>query len=145
MLVGNNTRPLTVARPAADRRDRQSLQARELGARTVLLAVTGDIDAATASGLFDDLEAQLRGYRQVVLDLSGVEFFGAAGYSLLNRLHVYCTRASIDWVVVTGTEAQRLLRVCDPDGIFPTAANIVSAVAALARGPHRTSQLGLPS
>lgn len=145
MLVGKNTRPLTVARPTAERRERQSVRARELGDRTVLLAVTGDIDAATASGLFDDLEMQIQGYRQVVLDLSGVEFFGAAGYSLLHRLHVHCTRASIDWVVVTGIEAQRLLRVCDPDGIFPTAANIVSAVAALARGPHRTSQLGLPS
>ena len=145
MLVGKNTRPLTVARPTAERRERQSIRARELGDRTVLLAVTGDIDAATASGLFDDLEMQVQGYRQVVLDLSGVEFFGAAGYSLLHRLHVHCTRASIDWVVVTGIEAQRLLRVCDPDGIFPTAANIVSAVAALARGPHRTSQLGLPS
>lgn len=145
MLVGKNTRPLTVARPTAERRERQPLRARELGDRTVLLAVTGDIDAATASGLFDDLEMQVQGYRQVVLDLSGVEFVGAAGYSLLHRLHVHCTRASIDWVVVTGIEAQRLLRVCDPDGIFPTAANIVSAVAALARGPHRTSQLGLPS
>ena len=139
MLVTKNTRPLTAARPAADR-----VRARELGARTVLLVVTGDIDAVTASGLFDDLETHLQGYRQLVLDLSGVEFFGAAGYSLLHRLHVHCTRASIDWVVVTGTEAQRLLRVCDPDGIFPTEANIVSAMAALARGPHRTSQLGLP-
>lgn len=145
MLVAKDTKPLTAARPLVDRRERQSLRARELGARTVLLTVTGDIDAATASGLFGDLETHLQGYRQVVLDVSGVEFFGAAGYSLLNRLHVHCTRASIDWVVVTGTEAQRLLRVCDPDGIFPTAANIVSAVAALARGPHRTSQLGLPS
>jgi anti-anti-sigma factor len=144
MLVAKDTNPLTVARPLVDRGERQALRARELGARTVLLAVTGDIDAATASGLFDDLERQIRGYRQLVLDLSGVDFFGAAGYSLLHRLHVHCTRASIDWVVVTGTEAQRLLRVCDPDGIFPTAANIVSAVAALARGPHRTSQLGLP-
>lgn len=139
MLVTKNTRPLTAARPAADR-----VRARELGARTVLLVVTGDIDAVSASGLFDDLETHLQGYRQLVLDLSGVAFFGAAGYSLLSRLHVHCTRASIDWVVVTGTEAQRLLRVCDPDGIFPTAANIVSAMAALARGPHRTSQLGLP-
>jgi len=145
VVVTKNTRPLTAARPSAERRERQSVRARELGARTVLLTVTGDIDAATASGLFDDLETHLRGYRQVVLDLSGVEFFGAAGYSLLNRLHVHCTRASIDWIVVTGTEAQRLLRVCDPDGIFPTAANIVSAMAALARGPHRTSQLGLLS
>lgn len=145
MLVANNARPLTVARSGVERPERRALRARELGAGTVLLAVTGEVDAATATGLFDDLECQMRGYRQLVLDLSGVEFFGAVGYSLLHRVHVVCTRASIDWVVVTGTEAQRLLKVCDPDEIFPTATNIVSAVAALARGPHRTSQLGRPS
>ena len=37
--------------------------------------------------------------------------------------------------------AMDLLRVCDPDGTLPAAANIVSAAATLARGPHRTPQL----
>ena len=71
------------------------------------------------------------------------DFFSATGYSTLHRLQVYCVRASIDWVLIAGREVRRLLRICDPDGLFPIADNIVSAVAALARGPHRTSQLSL--
>jgi hypothetical protein len=48
-------------------------------------------------------------------------------------VHSRCARAGVDWVLVAGPEVDRLLRVCDPDGILPTAPNIVSAVATLAR------------
>jgi hypothetical protein len=34
-----------------------------------------------------------------------------------------------------------VLRVCDPEGSLNTAGNIVSGVAALARGPHTHLQL----
>lgn len=128
-----------IAAPAPDHRD--SVRTRALGPTTVLVAVTGDVDAAAAPALFDRIEGLLRRYSQLVLDLSGVGFFGTAGYSLLHRLDVFCTRVSVDWALVPGTEVARLLRVCDPDHPFPAAANIVSAVAALARGPHRTPQL----
>ena len=122
---------------------RHTVRARELTATTVLVAASGQIDAATGPDLFDRIEVRLRGYRQLVLDLSQVDFFGTAGYSLLHRVDSLCSRSAVDWVLVDGAEVHRLLRVCDPDGIFPTAGNIVSAVAALARGPHRTSPLGI--
>lgn len=114
---------------------------RQLGSTTVLCAVTGDIDAASAPVLLDRIQALLTGYHQMVLDLSDLRFFGTAGYTLLHRLEVFATRSSRDWVVVGGPEVQRLLRVCDPEHTFPVASNIVSAVATLARGPHRTPQL----
>ncbi len=123
MLVANNTR----------RRGADPVRAQELSDRTVLITVTGGIDASSAPDLCERIQRQATGYRQVVLDLSEVDFFGTAGYSLLHRMHVRCAGAAIDWVLVTGREVQRLLRVCDPDGILPTAANIVSAVATLAR------------
>lgn len=138
-----NPRTVTITCPARRRGNRQQVGARKLGPTTVLLAVAGEVDAATAPDLFDVIESGLRGYHQLVLDLSRVGFFGAAGFSLLHRLHVHCLRASIDWVVLTGPAVQRLLKICDPDGTVPAAANIVSAVAALARGPHRTPQLGV--
>lgn len=114
---------------------------RELGPSTVLLAVVGDVDAAAAPTLFDRVIHLISGYKQLVLDLSQVSFFSTAGYSLLHRLDVFCTRASVDWALVVGPEVARLLRVCDPERTFPAAANIVSAAATLARGPHRTPQL----
>lgn len=118
---------------------------RELGPDTVLLAVHGDIDAALTPGLFARIAARLGTYRQVVLDLSGVTFFGTTGYSALLELRAHCSRRGIEWVMVTGPEVRRLLRACEAADcttpFAPTAANIVSAVATLARGPHRVSLL----
>jgi len=116
---------------------------RELGPATVLLTILGDIDAAEAPTLLDRIVHRMTGYSQLLLDLSKLSFFDSAGYSLLHRLDVFCTRASVDWALVVGSEVMRLLQACDPDHVFLTAPNIVSAAARLARGPHRTPQLSV--
>ena len=117
------------------------VRSRELSRSTVLVTVSGEVDASTAAKLCARIEREVAGYRQLVLDTSEVEFFGTAGYSLLHRLHSRCAGAAVDWVLVAGPEVQRLLRVCDPDGMLPTSANIVSAVATLARGSQQVNQL----
>ena len=133
MLVASNAIPLAVPRTTPISAAPEPVRARELSATTVLVAAFGEIDAASAGGLSENIENHLTGYRQLVLDLSRLEFFGTAGYSVLHRVHSRCARTGVDWVLVPGTEVERLLRVCDPDGMLPTAPNIVSAVAALAR------------
>lgn len=134
MLVANNAIPLaTIPRSAGAPAGADVIRTRELSATTILLAAFGDIDAASATDLSERIERHAAGYRQLVLDLSRLEFFGTAGYSVLHRVNSRCARTGVDWVLVPGPEVRRLLRVCDPDGILPTAPNIVSAVAALAR------------
>jgi anti-anti-sigma factor len=133
MLVARTTRPLAFPRSAGRHTVPDLVRARKLSATTVLVAAVGEIDAASADNLSEGIERHLTGYRQLVLDLSRLAFFSAAGYSVLNRVHSGCARAGIGWVLVPGPEVARLLRVCDPDGILPTAPNIVSAVATLAR------------
>jgi anti-anti-sigma factor len=132
MLMARTETPLpvprAVAKPGAD-----LVRARELSASTVLVAAFGEIDAASATDLSERIERHVGGYRQLVLDLSRLTFCGTAGYSVLHRVHSRCLRSAVDWVLVPGKEVERLLRVCDPDGILPTAPNIVSAVATLAR------------
>lgn len=123
MLVANHTRPGATA----------PVRSRELSGTCILVSTTGNVDACTAPDLCEKIQRHAAGYRQLVLDLSAVEFFGTAGYSLLHRMHARCAQVGVDWVLVAGPEVQRLLRVCDPDAILPTASNIVSAVAALAR------------
>lgn len=134
MVVANHAIPLAIPRvAAAPLPELRQVRARELSTATVLVVAIGDVDAASAGELSQHIEGHLSGYRQLVLDLSRLEFFGTAGYSVLHRVHSRCARAGIDWVLVPGPEVERLLRVCDPAGILPTAPNIVSAVAALAR------------
>lgn len=132
MLVARHANALRIPRTAV-KAGAGVVRARELSASTVLVSAVGEIDAASATDLSETIEQHLGGYRQLVLDLSRLSFFGTAGYSVLHRVHSRCLRSAMDWVLVPGKEVDRLLRVCDPDGILPTAPNIVSAVAALAR------------
>jgi anti-anti-sigma factor len=116
-------------------------RSRELSETTVLVAAVGEIDAANSAELRTFVEDHLGGYQQLVLDLSRLGFFGTDGFSALHAINVRCSRRGIDWVMVPGPEVSRILRVCDHEGALATATNIVSAVATLARGPHRQPQL----
>ena len=133
--------PLAITRPDSDRADRGLFRARELSATTVLVAAVGEIDASNTGDLLRYVETHLASYDQLVLDLSRLAFFGTDGYSTLHSIDVRCSRRGVDWVLVPGPEVARVLRVCDLDGLVTTANNIVSAVAALARGPHTHLQL----
>ena len=133
MLTAQTASPFAVPHVAVNHTEVDNVRARELSTATVLVTAFGDIDAASAGRLSEHIESHLPGYRQLVLDLSRLEFFGTAGYSVLHRVHSKCARTGVKWILVPGPEVERLLRVCDPDGMLPTATNIVSAVATLAR------------
>lgn len=138
MLLAKDAKGAAPLSRSPDRAAKPDLvRVRELSETTLLIAVFGEVDATSAPDLTEHIERHLSGYLQLVLDLSRVEFFGTAGYSVLHRLEVLCALAGVEWVVVPGPEVGRLLRVCDPDGVVPTAPNIVSAVAALARSHTR--------
>ncbi|MCV7344540.1 STAS domain-containing protein [Mycolicibacterium rhodesiae] len=133
--------PLAVTRPGRDRTDRGAFRSRELSATTLLIAAVGEVDASNASDMLGYVENNVTGYQQLVIDLSKLDFFATDGFSALHTLTVRCSRRGIDWVLVPGPAVARVLRVCDPEGLVTTAGNIVSAVAALARGPHTHLQL----
>jgi anti-anti-sigma factor len=141
MTAAITSEPLAVSRPGRSRAERGVFRSRELSETTVLVAAVGEIDAANSAELRTFIEDHLGGYQQLVLDLSRLDFFGTDGFSALHTINVRCSRRGIDWVMVPGPEVSRMLRVCDPEGALATATNIVSAVAALARGPHRQLHL----
>jgi anti-anti-sigma factor len=144
MSAAITSEPVAVSRQGRHRTERGMFRVRELSETTVLIAAAGDIDAANSAELRAYIEDHLGGYRQLVLDLSRLDFFGTDGFSALHTVNVRCSRRGIDWIMVPGPEVSRVLRVCDPEGALATATNIVSAVAALARGPHRRLQLAPP-
>lgn len=139
-ITASGRTPVDVSRLISARSD-GFLRARALSESTIMITACGDVDAASATTLRDGIERHLGGHCQVVLDLSRLDFFGTAGFSVLKSIDERCARTGIDWVLVPGPEVARLLRICDPDGTLPTASNIVSAVATLSRLPHRTPQL----
>lgn len=102
----------------------------------VVVTAEGEVDAANALTLGQYVEAQLDGVSRLVVDLRGLDFFGIQGFSILHRINVMCSRFSVNWVVLAGTEVNRVLRVCDPDGGLPFAHSMEAAVATTIRPPR---------
>jgi anti-anti-sigma factor len=105
-----------------------------------IVSAHGAIDKTNAHTLTEYSLADLARCRGLILDLTRLEFFGAAGFSALHRISVSCARAGIDWALVPGAAVSLLLRICDPDGFLP-AVDTVSAALAF---PGSASDAGHP-
>ncbi len=104
-------------------------EATVLPSSTTLVAAHGELDAANSRHFADFALQHAEG--ALVLDLSGVEFFGTAGFSALHTLNVRCAGGDIDWILVPGAAVSRLLRICDPDGTLPWSQTVETALTAL--------------
>jgi anti-anti-sigma factor len=98
-----------------------------------VITAHGEIDAANAQQFVDYALEQAAGVTRLVLDLTGVEFFGTAGFASLHSLNVRCAGESIDWASVPSAAIVRLLRVCDPDSALPFFDGVDAAMDALQR------------
>ena len=99
-----------------------------------IICARGEIDQANAHTLGEFALAYLARRRGLILDLTGLEFFGAAGFSALHRISVSCASAGTAWALVPGAAVSRLLRICDPDGFLPSVDSVSIALAGL-EGP----------
>jgi anti-anti-sigma factor len=96
-----------------------------------IVSAYGDIDGANAGTLTDYAVVKTLRCRGMIVDLSGLEFFGTEGFLALHRISVSCARAGIGWTVVPGVAVSRLLRICDPQGLLPTEDTVDTALATL--------------
>ncbi|MDE3724386.1 STAS domain-containing protein [Nocardiopsis sp. N85] len=94
---------------------------REERAGRTLLRISGDIDLMTAPGYRTRLFEVLRdGGDRVVLDLSGVTFFSAAGLSLLAETRARAERAGVDLrLAAPSARVVRLLELTGTHGLPP--------------------------
>jgi anti-anti-sigma factor len=108
---------------------------------TVIVTAHGELDAANTQQFVDYAVRQASHIARLVLDLSGVKFFGTAGFSALHAVNVRCAAAGVDWALVPSPMVTRLLRICDPDSALPIYATVQAAVAELQGEPRRLLQL----
>jgi anti-anti-sigma factor len=117
--------------PAADeieRCGRAVFTARELTAERVLVAITGEVDATNSHELGRFITRHTRVSKQLILDLSGVDFFGSQGFTALYYVNVHCARRDVDWLIVAGRRVLRILRICDPKDELPLVDDFDAAV-----------------
>lgn len=122
--------------PSAPHRPAE-LTSSQVGSSIVLVAAEGEIDACNARTLATHIESILDAKRRLIVDLRGVTFFGTPGFSTLHYVNVTCSRRDMNWVLIPGAEATRVLRICDPEHALPVATTFDAAIAAVS-GPQRT-------
>jgi anti-anti-sigma factor len=96
----------------------------EWGPAFVVITAHGELDASNATHLADYVQRCAADVKSIIVDLSGLDFFGTAGFSALHTINVRCAGADVRWAVVPGKAVSRLLRICDPDNALPLADSV---------------------
>jgi anti-anti-sigma factor len=112
---------------------RADFEACHLSATRVCVVVRGDVDATNREALGHFVQRHTGISRQLVLDLSGVDFFGAQGFTALYYIAVQCARRDVDWLIVANRMVRRIVDICDTASELPV---IGSLDAALDRLDH---------
>ena len=94
------------------------------GSSCAVITAHGELDASNANQLADYVQRCAANANLVVVNLSGLEFFGTAGFSALHTINVRCAGAGVRWAVVPSQAVSRLLRICDPDNALPLAESV---------------------
>ena len=120
--------------PSADevqRSGRAVFTAEELADGRMLIGVRGDIDATNRHAFGRFVHHHTRVSKQLILDLTAVDFFGSQGFTALYYASVQCARRDVDWMIAASPTVLRILRVCDPDGELPVVGALSGALARL--------------
>ncbi|MEO3761543.1 STAS domain-containing protein [Mycobacterium sp. B14F4] len=108
---------------------------------TSVVSAHGEIDAANAQEFVNYALRHADLVKCLVIDLSGVEFFGTAGFSALHTLNVRAAGEGIEWALAPSVSVTRLLRLCDPDSALPVCPSVEAALSAVQRAPKPLLQL----
>jgi anti-anti-sigma factor len=106
-----------------------------------VITAHGELDAANAQQFVDYALRHAANTDRLVLDLTGVDFFGTAGFSALHTLNVRCAAEKIEWAMAPSAAVTRLMRICDPDSTLPICDGVDAALAAVQGEPRRLLQL----
>ena len=106
-----------------------------------VITAYGEIDAANAQEFVDYALRHAAHIDRLVLDLTGLDFFGTAGFSALHTVNVRCAAEKMDWALAPSPAVTRLLRICDPDSALPICDSVEAALAAVQGEPRRLLQL----
>jgi anti-anti-sigma factor len=112
----------------------------EWGPSFVVITAHGELDASNANQLADYVQGCAAHSKSVIVNLSGLEFFGTAGFSALHTIDVRCADADVRWAAVPSKEVSRLLSICDPDNALPLVESVPDGLDEVGE-PRRLFQL----
>jgi anti-anti-sigma factor len=114
---------------------------RRLEPSVSVITARGDLDASNAQEFVDYALRDAERTERLALDLTGLDFFGTAGFSALHTLNVRCASAGVEWVLVPSNAVSRVMKICDPDSTLPVAATMSAGLVHLRADQRRLLQL----
>ena len=102
----------------------------------LIVSANGELDAANSQEFVEYALQHTVAVKCLLIDLTGVEFFGTAGFSALHTLNVRCAEVGADWAMMPSKPVTRLLGICDPDATLPVAPTIETALAIIHGEPR---------
>ncbi|KAA1252109.1 STAS domain-containing protein [Mycobacterium simiae] len=115
-------------------------------ALATVVTVRGEIDAVNVDRVGEYIRRFILGNNPVVLDMSDVSYFSAAGISLLHMLDEACAATGVQWLLVANPAIKEQLGYGrDGDGpLFPITGSVHEALRDLAEAIASRRQLVLP-
>lgn len=129
---------VSTAQPDLSSATRQlTITTRSAPLAATVLTVHGDVDMVTSTQLEDHLLPLVRDTDpHVIVDLSGVGFFGVAGLTVLVKARDAATAAGVTLRLVASTRAVlRPLAVTGLDGLFDISPDLTDALMRAGCGP----------
>lgn len=96
-----------------------------------VITIGGEIDAYNADYVSDYLAGFVRLGHPLVLDLSGVDFLGVAGFRAVLHFGAERRRADLHWALVTSDAVNILLRITANDRPLPVVETLTDALQRL--------------
>lgn len=112
---------------AADHAPRVRMRVHRCPEATVL-ALSGDVDAANAQRVQDFATSFVQGENALIVDLSGIVFFGARGISVLIAIRDTRRAADAPWALVPSRVVSRVLQLTSCDTELSSAASVRDAL-----------------
>jgi anti-anti-sigma factor len=109
-----------------------------------VVTIRGEIDAVNVDRVGEYIRRFILESNPVVLDLSDVSYFAAAGIWLLHRLDEDCRAAGVEWTLVASPAILGLLGGGRDEGMFPITLSVHEALRNLADAIVSRRQLVLP-
>lgn len=109
-----------------------------------VVAVRGRIDASNVDQVSELARRFMLAGEPLVLDLSGIDSFAAAGIWLLCVLDGDCRAAGLEWMLVESPAVHALLRDFEEEARFPVSDSVDQALHTLAERLDQRRQLLLP-
>jgi len=110
-----------------------------------VVTIRGEIDAVDVDRASEYIRRFILANSPVVLDMSDVSHFAAAGIALLSTFDDECRAAGVEWALVASPAVLDLLDQCEQDeALFPVRYSVQEALRDLANAIVIRRQLVLP-